>query len=433
VHITIVTAGTQGDIQPMLALAVGLQQAGFEVRFCAHSHFQPFVERYSVPFFSIWTNSPVQVQRDEHGRKRKSRVATLLHVLRRPNEFSPSELNRLSEACQSTDAVILAPLAGTVYHVVEQLRLPCCVAWLHPQFPTRFVPSLVGLPMLPLGPAYNWFTHIFMQAIFWLPTRSWTNRWRTGTLGLEPVSLLGPLHRMRKQRIPMLFGFSSELIPRPRDWPEWMHVTGFWFLEPASESALPEGLANFIDEGPAPISIGFGSVVDPDADTLLQNILEALDATGQRAVLVSGWNRYTNSLPKNVFQVSSVPYEWFFPRMSAAMHAGGAGTVAEALRAGIPSICIPFAGEQKYYAKRLADMGVAPAPIHRRDITVPGLIQAITAATTNAAMRKKAQDFGCRIRRENGVAEAVRLLKHYLPQPKLTGRDEVAVSGKKVC
>jgi UDP:flavonoid glycosyltransferase YjiC (YdhE family) len=432
-HITIVTAGSQGDIQPMLALAVGLQQAGFEIRFCAHSHFQSFVERHRVPFFPIWTNSPVQVQRDEHGRKRKSRIATLLHVLKRRNDFSPAELNQLAEACRSTDAVVLAPLAGTVYHVVEQLRLPCCVAWLHPQFPTRFIPSLVGLPMLPLGPAYNIFTHIFMQAIFWLPTRSWTNRWRTGTLGLEPISLLGPLHRMRQQRIPMLFGFSSELVARPKDWPEWMHVTGFWFLEPISESAPPEGLADFIDAGPAPISIGFGSVVDPAADTLLQNILEALAATGQRAVLVSGWNRYTSSLPKHVFQVSSASYDWLFPRMSAAMHAGGAGTVAEALRAGIPSICVPFAGEQKYYAKRLAALGVAPAPIHRQDVTVPGLIRAITAATTSAAMRQKAQAYGCVIRHENGVGEAVRLLRHYLPGAKSNQGDEVTISGKSVC
>jgi UDP:flavonoid glycosyltransferase YjiC (YdhE family) len=419
-HVTFITQGVRGEVQPMLALAVGMKNAGVGVRFCAHSYFQPFVEEYQIPFFPLGGNNPQDVHGADHSRKRKSRIATLLHVLRRPTELGRAELDRLWEACQGTDAVVFQPMAGTVYHAVERLRLPCCVTWLHPQYPTRFLPSPVGLPPLPLGKTYNLFTHAFMQALFWLPCRSWVNRWRMEVLGLQPVSLWGPLRLMRARRIPMLFGFTPQLVPRPKDWPEWMHITGYWFLPRRRDWTPPKDLVEFIEAGSLPLAIGFGSIIDPAAEELLRNILEALSITGQRAVLVSGWNRYRGSLPKNVFLVDSVPYDWLFPRVSAAIHAAGAGTVGEALRTGIPSVCIPFAGEQKFYARRLAELGVAPAPIYRQQVDTPRLVQAITTVTTSAAMRDRAKEFGSRIQREDGVAEAVRLLQHYLQRGSVT-------------
>ena len=413
-HVTFVTGGTQGDVQPMLALAVGLQNAGEQVRFCAHPVFEAFVRRSGVPFFPLSANDPRDVQRYEHGRTRKSRIATLIHILRRHTEQLEPERARLWEACQSTDAVVFPPIAGSVYNIVEHLGLPCCMTWLHPQYPTRFLPSPLGPPPLPLGQAYNLFTHLLMQSLFWLPTRSWVNRWRTKTLGLAPISWLGPLRLMRKRQVPMLFGFSPKLVSRPPDWPEWLHVTGFWFLERTADWSPPEGLERFIDAGPPPLSIGFGSVIDTAAEELLRNILAALSATGQRAVLVSGWSNYAGPLPDNVFPVESVPYDWLFPRVSAAIHAAGAGTVAEVLRAGIPSICVPFAGEQKFYARKLEDLGVAASPIDPRHATMEGLAAAIKHVTQDQAMRDRAKSFGDIVARENGVKEAVRLLQDYL-------------------
>lgn len=111
------------------------------------------------------------------------------------------------------------------------------------------------------------------------------------------------------------------------------------------------------------------------------------------------------------------------------MHAGGAGTVAASLRAGIPSICVPFAGEQKYYARKLAELGVAPPPIYRQQADARRLSEAITTATTSARMRERAKLFGNRVRRENGLAEAVRLLKHYLeasPREALNRTESIA-------
>jgi UDP:flavonoid glycosyltransferase YjiC (YdhE family) len=185
-------------------------------------------------------------------------------------------------------------------------------------------------------------------------------------------------------------------------------------LESNGDWSPPEGLERFINAGPPPLSIGFGSVIDAAAEELLRSILAALSATGQRAVLVSGWNNYTGPLPDNVFAVKSVPYDWLFPRVSAAIHAAGAGTVAEALRAGIPSICVPFAGEQKFYAKRLEELGIATSPIDRRHVTTEGLAAAINQVTQDQAMRDRAKSFGDVVGRENGVREAVRLLRLYL-------------------
>jgi UDP:flavonoid glycosyltransferase YjiC (YdhE family) len=100
--------------------------------------------------------------------------------------------------------------------------------------------------------------------------------------------------------------------------------------------------------------------------------------------------------------------------VSAAIHAAGAGTVAEVLRAGIPSICVPFAGEQKFYARKLEDLGVAASPIDPRHATTEGLAAAIKLVTQDQAMRDRAKSFGDIVARENGVKEAVRLLQDYL-------------------
>jgi UDP:flavonoid glycosyltransferase YjiC (YdhE family) len=111
--------------------------------------------------------------------------------------------------------------------------------------------------------------------------------------------------------------------------------------------------------------------------------------------------------------IGSAPHTWLFPRMAAVVHHGGAGTTAAGLRAGVPSIVVPFFGDQPFWGQRVAALGVGPAPIPRQKLTADALAQAIQHATTDTTMQRKAAELGAKIRAEDGVAEAVKQIERY--------------------
>jgi sterol 3beta-glucosyltransferase len=115
-----------------------------------------------------------------------------------------------------------------------------------------------------------------------------------------------------------------------------------------------------------------------------------------------------------VFVVDAAPHAWLFPRMAAVVHHGGAGTTAEGLRAGRPTVIVPFAVDQAFWGKRVQDLGVGPAPIPQKALTASKLAQAIRQAVEQAEIKRHAADLGSAIRAEDGVEAAVKTIKEYL-------------------
>ena len=145
-------------------------------------------------------------------------------------------------------------------------------------------------------------------------------------------------------------------------------------------------------------------------------VLTALAQTGQRAILLTGQGRQGNAdLPDNVFEIGSIPFDWLFPRMAAVVHHGGAGTTSAALRAGVPSIVIPFIADQPFWGQCVADLGAGLPPILQKDLTAERLAAAIRIATSDEAMKARAVAVGEKIRAEDGVARAVEVFHRYLP------------------
>jgi UDP:flavonoid glycosyltransferase YjiC (YdhE family) len=140
--------------------------------------------------------------------------------------------------------------------------------------------------------------------------------------------------------------------------------------------------------------------------------LQALAQTQQRAIMLSGWGGlHKANLPDTVFMVDSVPHSWLFPRVGAVVHHGGAGTTAAGLRAGIPSIIIPFFGDQLFWGQRVAELGVGPEPIPRKKLTVERLAKAIQKALTDKTMRQRATNLGSKIQAEDGIAGVVTVIQ----------------------
>lgn len=339
------------------------------------------------------------------------RYASVLRRILQRGTPGESDLRLVWESCQGTDAIIFSHTAHAAYHVAEKLRVQCFAAHLFPIVPTRDFPSPFAPKRLRLGPTYNQLTHISAQQIFWLAGRGWVNRWRTETLRLPAHPLAAPFYSMRKHRVPQLFAFSPTVIPKPKDWDEWFHVTGYWFLDDADWQP-PRELTEFLAGGEPPVCVGFGSMRDARAEELNDVVLEALSLVSRRAVLVKGWGRFESKL-ENVFVADSVPFHWLYPRMAAIVHHGGTGTVAEALRSGKPSVTVPFFGEQRFWGAKLAELGVGPRPIERRNLTARRLADAINVALNDPSIRARADAVGERIRREDGVANAVEIINEH--------------------
>ena len=112
--------------------------------------------------------------------------------------------------------------------------------------------------------------------------------------------------------------------------------------------------------------------------------------------------------------VESVPFDWLFPRVAAAVIHGGIGTTAAAMQAGIPAVVVPFTLDQSFWGERAYRLGVAPKPIPHQKLTAGHLAEAIRTVVDDAPMRRRASQLGQTLRSENGVLNAVRILEGYL-------------------
>jgi UDP:flavonoid glycosyltransferase YjiC (YdhE family) len=218
---------------------------------------------------------------------------------------------------------------------------------------------------------------------------------------------------MEERRVPVLNGFSAHIVPRPPDWGEHICITGYWYPE-EEDWHPPDDLRRFIESGPPPVFIGFGSMPIRDPARTTAIVLDAHLQSGQRAVLHTGWAGIgRQELPNNVYKIEYAPYAWLFPRMAAVVHHGGAGTTAFGVRAGVPAIIVPFLFDQFYWGKRLAALGVGTDPIPHRTLTAKRLADAIRVAVTDTQMRRRAAELGEKVRAEGGVKEAVSVIQQY--------------------
>ena len=240
--------------------------------------------------------------------------------------------------------------------------------------------------------------------------RAVINRWRKETLNLHPLPLKGYFDKLGTRDIPIINGFSQHVVPRPPDWNEHIHMTGYWFLEnkhwqPSSE------LSAFLEAGKPPVFIGFGSMPIKDPQRTTTIILDALKQSGQRGILHVGWGGIGNqSLPDSVFKIDYAPYEWLFPRMGMVIHHGGSGTTAFGLRSGVPSCAVPFVFDQFYWGERIAQLGVGPKPIPYKQLNVERLADAIRVGVGDSQIKQNAFELGQKIRAEKGIENAVNLV-----------------------
>jgi UDP:flavonoid glycosyltransferase YjiC (YdhE family) len=413
--IAIITPGSRGDVQPYLALGVGLKQAGHVVRLVTHQNFEEYVNSYGIEFWPVVGDVRVIAQsKDMRALIERGNFLAILSKMAREAQRGALELAKGGlTACHDVD-LIIAGIGGlfTGIAIAEKLNLPLVQAYYIPFTPTHEFPSFL-FPRLPprLSGGLNQLSFQLARQMMWQGFRSAGRLARRNLLGLPAAPFLGPFSADCLQHTPVLYGYSPSVIPIPSDWDINIHVTGYWFLDPDGAWTPPEDLMAFLQEGPPPVYVGFGSMSSRNPEQTFDLILQALARVKQRAVILSGWGgmRVTN-LPETVFMVESIPFSWLFPRVAAVIHHGGAGTTAAGLRAGVPSIVIPFFGDQHFWGQRVLVLGVGPAPIPRRKLTAERLGQTIQKAVTDGQIRQRAANLGVKIRAEDGIPGAVKII-----------------------
>ncbi len=421
-RITIITIGSYGDMHPYVALGLGLQAAGHNVCLATHADFKPFICSRGLDFFPI-EGEPTLMLKTEAGRawldSGNNPILFFRRLSRVVEPYLEQSIIDCWDACRNAEAVVLSQLAiCTAYPVVESLEIPRFMAYLQPITPTNIFPCpfFPAAPTwLPISGYYNRLTYFLSVQALWKLVRPSANKVRQEILNLLPLPSQWLGKRLRQQDIHFLYGYSPSVLPRPADWNDWNHVTGYWFLDHPPDWQPPAELVDFLASGPPPIYVGFGSMNNRNPEEVTEMVLKALTRSRQRGVLLTGWGGLSQSdLPDEVFKIDSVPHDWLFPQMAAVVHHGGAGTTVAGLRAGIPSIIIPFFAEQPFWGQRVAELGVGPKPILRKHLSEELLAAAIHTAISDESMHKQAQALGKRICAEDGVAQAIEIVHRYL-------------------
>jgi UDP:flavonoid glycosyltransferase YjiC (YdhE family) len=196
---------------------------------------------------------------------------------------------------------------------------------------------------------------------------------------------------------------SPSLIPKPQDWASHISISGFYFLTQTTEYVPDPALSAFLSAGPAPIYVGFGSIVIDNPETLTKTVLDTIVLAGVRAVVSKGWAGLgLQQLPGSIFLVGDVPHAWLFRHVSAVVHHGGAGTTAAAMVAGKPSVIVPFFGDQFFWGSMVQKAGAGAKPIPVKELTATSLAAAIIEVLQPAVL-DRAEVLGKLIDCENGT------------------------------
>ncbi len=423
-RLVLVAPGSLGDVQPFVALAGGLGRAGWLVRVATHETFRPLVEAQGVEFAAL-TGDPQALLLDPASQRIVDSHGNPLRALRgfrsALRELGNSIVADAWQAARDADAVMhCGPLSLPAFYAAQALKLPSIGAAVQPLTPTRtFATVAAGAPRFP-GPV-NLLSHLLAEQAFWGLFRPAVSRWRQTHDQHASPPLLGPFRTWRGHGHPFLYGFSPTVVSKPHDWGPDDHVTGAWQVDSPAEAHLSDELETFLAAGPPPVYVGFGSMTTSDPRALTEVVAGAIQRTGHRAVLGSGWvGLGATQRSERILVIGETPHDLLFPRMLAVIHHGGAGTTHTGLRAGVPSLAVPFGADQAFWGNRIAAIGAGPPPIPRRTLTTDRLASAINTMATNDGLRGRAAIIAKRLAEERGIDQAVTIIAQTLggyPQP----------------
>lgn len=411
-------------MEPCVALGLGLREAGCEVTVASHSTFEREIEGRGLAFAPLSVDPRAMVESLARSGGTASGMIKGFRRVVEPALYRAA--GEAMEATESAEGLLVSSAAFFGYDVADARGLPAAGISMAPliaptsHFPNALMPAGIGMEvgsLRAIGALYNRTTHLAAGQLLWQPFRKAINRIRSELFSLPPHPFLGPLLRPDSNDRLQLYGWSGELLPEPPDWNEKRRITGYWFLNSAEDWEPPEALAEFLESGPPPVCMGFGSSYIENAPRIADVFAETLAGMGQRGILLGGWGALRGENPySNILEIEEAPYDWLLPRTRGFVHHGSSGATHAALRAKIPSVTVPSYGDQLLWGHLLSRARVSPKPIHRRKLSADHLARAVSKIIVDPRLKDNAARLGEKVGKENGVEKAVDLiLQHFLP------------------
>ena len=421
-RVVMLTAGSRGDVQPYVALGKALAATGHRVRVAAFPGFERLITDHHLDFAPITNIHAALMARKEWQRWQRSGhnlARYIYHFFQVVNAAETAVVHMLDEfwhACQDADLIISSASGMGGPEIAARRRVPHCWALLQPMTRTHAFPHFLTPAGLRLPPQLNYATYLIAEIVYLRLFRASLHRWRQSCLSTAcppgpAINATPPGHPSSLT----VYGYSPAVVPQAADYGPLTYVAGYWFLDNGPDWQPSAALRAFLEAGPPPVYIDLTHVPTAPPETLLTMAIEALRLSGQRGIIqTAGWQERWTELPEGVLGQGFVPHDWLFPRLGAIVHHGGAGTTANALRAGVCSVGIPRFFDQPFWSRRLYELGVGPPPIRPRQLTARTLARAITRMVTDPAMQVKARQLGRTIAAQDGLQRAVEWLHRHL-------------------
>ena len=400
--IILATCGSRGDVQPLIALGSGLLNAGHDVMICASPEHAAWVENYRLPFKAVGSNVMKFLETHSNVHSLKA-ITGFVRFIRQEVRV---QLEKLPEIIAGADMVIGSSLLVGARTAAESVNVPYYYMVFCPQIiPSKHHPMLhVRNHRLPTWlNRFSWwfFKHLDANVNY----RKLINTERTKH-GLPPVSdvfshLLG--NHVIVATDPLLGTVPDDVkIPFTQ--------TGYLHLD--QQGSLPDDLEEFITAGSPPVFMGFGSMPSEDPQKTTQILLHAARTAGARVVLSRGWaNLAGDHNDRDVYFANDLPHNRLFPQMAAVAHHGGAGTTANAAKAGVPQIIVPHITDQFYWGHQIHRKRLGPKPIQRSHLTAPRLAEAITACISDPVYAHTARNYSAKLNMQTPVENAIKVIE----------------------
>ncbi len=413
-RIVMSTFGSLGDLYPYLAVARELKRRGHGITIASFEAYRDRVIAEGIGFHpvrpDIDPNDKEELRRVMD--KRNGPTYLLRDIVFR---FLRETFADCREAAKGADLIVTHPVAYGMLLAARAAGRPWASVALSPVslFSALDASVYSGLPFADaiagLGPS--------IQRALTRLVDFGTRRWQKSYIDLETELGLphGPNPVIAGQHSPyrVLALFSAELAAPQADWPLNTRATGFPFYE-QKDSLSPE-LARFLDAGEPPIVFTLGSAAVGTAGDFFQQSADATQRLGQRAVLLVGRDpeNLPTTLPQGVIAVPYAPHAAVFSRARVVVHQGGIGTTAEVMRAGCPSLVVPYSHDQPDHARRLRRRGLA-GNLARESYTAKSAARAIQTLIDDPGYATRAAEIGRRVRVEDGVRHAADSLEELL-------------------
>lgn len=395
--------GSRGDLQPLAMLARALQQRGHEVILCGTPGSLPPAHEMRIPYqpSGLDMQQFARVHKDIH----TSSMKLITRLWRVRQEEVESQFKAVAEAAIGANLIVSAGTQFSGGSVASHTGAAHVAVFYAP----TALPSPSHAPlMVPWFGTPPWFNRLLWRcdARFTMAMLGPALNRERARLGLPPVRTFhdayAPQHR--------LLAADPELCPLPEDLRG--RCAQIAAITPTGDDAVPPDVESFLRAGPAPLYVGFGSMMDRDAMRTTRVLLDAIQAAGVRTIIARGWGELGQAeLPPSCLIVGALPHSALFPRMAAIVHHGGAGTTAAASRAGVPQVIVPHIADQFYFGHRVMTLGLGPTPIPRSRLTVRRFAAALQLAMTHAPMRQRAREMAEQLSVRHGLEETAAFLE----------------------